>query len=241
VGSHETLLAYLVRRLLENGANTSFVNRIAAALYGSRRRNSAGQDLACETTLARLQAELAAAAAQTWQAAPLLARPPQRAADGALPDAVAPHATQPVVNPADPLDVIGSVRPAAAAEVDAALQAATEFAPIWAATPAVQRASALEAAADALEADPAPLLQLLVREAGKTLANAQAELREAVDFLRYYAAQARQGSTTPATCRSARCCASARGTSRSRSSAARSPPRWPPATRCSPSRPSRRR
>jgi RHH-type proline utilization regulon transcriptional repressor/proline dehydrogenase/delta 1-pyrroline-5-carboxylate dehydrogenase len=119
VGSHETLLAYLVRRLLENGANSSFVHRIAdvnlslealvedpvalverlatpqapagtphpaipqpAALYGSRRRNSTGQDLACETTLARLQAELAAAAAQTWQAAPLLARPPQRAADG---------------------------------------------------------------------------------------------------------------------------------------------------------------
>ena len=236
VGSHETLLAYLVRRLLENGANSSFVHRIAdahlslealvedpvalverlatppapagtphpaiplpAALYGSRRRNSAGQDLACETTLARLQAELAAAAAQTWQAAPLLARPPQRAADGALPDAVAPHATQPVVNPADPLDVIGSVRPAAAAEVDAALQAATEFAPIWAATPAVQRASALEAAADALEADPAPLLQLLVREAGKTLANAQAELREAVDFLRFYAAQLRQGWTEQTT------------------------------------------
>jgi RHH-type proline utilization regulon transcriptional repressor/proline dehydrogenase/delta 1-pyrroline-5-carboxylate dehydrogenase len=220
-----------VRRLLENGANSSFVHRIAdvnlslealvedpvalverlatppapagtphpaipqpAALYGSRRRNSTGQDLACETTLARLQAELAAAAAQAWQAAPMLACPPQRSADGSPPEAI-----EPVLNPANPLDVIGSVRPADAAEVQAALQAAADFAPLWAATPAAQRAGALEAAADALEADPAPLLQLLVREAGKTLANAQAELREAVDFLRFYAAQLRQGWTEQTT------------------------------------------
>ncbi len=99
----------------------------------------------------------------------------------------------------------------------------------------------LERAADSLEADLPRLLGLLAREAGKTCPNGIAEVREAVDFLRFYAAQARRdlGGATPF--RSARSSASARGISRSPSSPARSPPRSPPATRYSPSRPSRRR
>jgi RHH-type proline utilization regulon transcriptional repressor/proline dehydrogenase/delta 1-pyrroline-5-carboxylate dehydrogenase len=114
-------------------------------------------------------------------------------------------------------------------------------APIWQATPPAERAAILERAADLMEAEIQPLMGLLVREAGKTFANAIAEVREAVDFLRYYAVQARNDFATTPTARWARWCASARGTSRWRSSAARSPPPWPPATRCWPSRPSRPR
>jgi RHH-type proline utilization regulon transcriptional repressor/proline dehydrogenase/delta 1-pyrroline-5-carboxylate dehydrogenase len=99
----------------------------------------------------------------------------------------------------------------------------------------------LEGAADRLEADMPRLVTLLVREAGKTAANAVSEVREAVDFLRYYAQQVRRDFDNARHRRSARWSASARGTSRSRSSPARSRRRSPRATRCSPSRPSRRR
>ncbi|GAB4202375.1 MAG: trifunctional transcriptional regulator/proline dehydrogenase/L-glutamate gamma-semialdehyde dehydrogenase [Tibeticola sp.] len=218
VGTHETLLAYLVRRLLENGANTSFVHRLAdpavpldelvadpvqavreagareggmglphartpapPQLYGTARRNSVGLDLACEATLHALQPALQAACATPWRAEPLLA---QQAA-AAAPEGV------PVCNPARPGEAVGQVREASAADIDAALQAAERFASAWAATPAEQRARLLEAAADALEAHRPALLARIVREAGRTLPNAVNEVREAVDFLRYYAAQAR--------------------------------------------------
>ncbi len=107
----------------------------------------------------------------------------------------------------------------------------------WEAT-RTERAAILNRAADLYEENFGPIFALLAREAGKTLADAVAELREAVDFLRYYAAarawtrRARRSAPSPA---------SRPGTSRWRSSPARSPPRSPPATRCSPSRPSRRR
>jgi RHH-type proline utilization regulon transcriptional repressor/proline dehydrogenase/delta 1-pyrroline-5-carboxylate dehydrogenase len=218
VGTHETLLAYLVRRLLENGANTSFVHRIAdatlpleelvedpvqtvrrmaesegavglphpaiplpAALYGAARTNSAGLDLAHEPTLAELGAALAAGAAQTFEATPLL---------GVLAQPLPP---QPVINPADRRDIVGQVHEASAADVQAALAAAAMAAPGWAAVPAVQRAAMLERAADILQAQQPTLIALLLREAGKTAANAVAEVREAVDFLRYDALQLRQG------------------------------------------------
>jgi len=217
VGTHETLLAYLVRRLLENGANTSFVNRIAdpalplealvedpvrtvqaaAAREGTvgaphpaiplprdlyaaarpARANSRGIDLADEATIADVEASLAAAT--TWQAAPLI--------DG---DA-APEPPQPVANPADRRDAVGAVREASAADLETALAAATRAAGPWAATPAAARAAVLERAADALDSRTESLLPLLVREAGKSAANALAEVREAVDFLRFYAAQIR--------------------------------------------------
>ena len=214
VGTHETLLAYLVRRLLENGANTSFVNRIAdetialdelvkspvqvvdeqaakegtaglphpriplpAALYGAHRSNSRGLDLSNENTLTELAATLQATANQAWAAAPLLATD------------VPAGTTQPVRNPADHNDVVGQVQEATTADVDQALAHAQATAAPWAATPPAERAAALLRTADLLEERMQPLLGLLMREAGKSASNAVAEVREAVDFLRYYAAQ----------------------------------------------------
>ncbi len=231
VGTHDTLLAYLVRRLLENGANTSFVNRIAddnlplaalvqdpvqtvselavadgrlgaphpliplpLALFGTQRPNSRGRDLADEGTLARLSQALADAAHSDWRAAPLLADEPADPADQAGGAAADPRGApwQPVRNPADPGDIVGQVQEADGPQVQAALAAAHQGAPAWAATAPAARAALLDAAADALDADTERLLPLLVREAGKTCANAVAEVREAVDFLRYYAAEVRR-------------------------------------------------
>ncbi|MFM7531066.1 MAG: bifunctional proline dehydrogenase/L-glutamate gamma-semialdehyde dehydrogenase PutA, partial [Rubrivivax sp.] len=216
VGTHETLLAYLVRRLLENGSNTSFVNRIADpdlpletlvrdpgeqvraeaaaaqgpvgaphpaialphALYAPARAHACGVDLADERTLAALAQAFRGDATRTWQAEPLLAR---GGAAGPWLD---------LRNPADHADVVGRVREATVADVQAAVTAATLGAASWAATPARERAARLDAAANALEAQALALVPLLVREAGKTCANAVAEVREAVDFLRYYADEA---------------------------------------------------
>ncbi|MGL6113090.1 MAG: bifunctional proline dehydrogenase/L-glutamate gamma-semialdehyde dehydrogenase PutA, partial [Rubrivivax sp.] len=217
VGTHETLLAYLVRRLLENGANTSFVNRIADTslaidelvmdpvrsveqmaeregtvglphpaiglprdLYGAARANSRGVDLSDEARLAVLTHALAQAAEPAWHAAPLLGVE--------VPDAP----TRPVLNPSDRRDVVGQVREASPNDVEAALRAAAASASAWAATLPAERAAMLERAADALESRTDRLIGLLMREAGKTAANALAELREAVDFLRYYALQVRR-------------------------------------------------
>jgi RHH-type proline utilization regulon transcriptional repressor/proline dehydrogenase/delta 1-pyrroline-5-carboxylate dehydrogenase len=219
VGSHDTLLAYLVRRLLENGANTSFVHRIAdedlplealvedpvrtveqmaaadgvvgaphpaiplpAALYGpGGRANSRGLDLTDEAQLAALGHTLDACAATRREAGPLLAVE------------ATPGVPQPVTNPADPGDVVGTVVEAGEADVAAAIGAAVAAAPAWAARPPAQRAAVLEAAADRLQAEIEPLCTLLLREAGKTFANAVAEVREAVDFLRHDAAEIRRG------------------------------------------------
>jgi RHH-type proline utilization regulon transcriptional repressor/proline dehydrogenase/delta 1-pyrroline-5-carboxylate dehydrogenase len=234
VGTHETLLAYLVRRLLENGANTSFVNRIAdpnlaletlvedpvqtvaamaeregtlglphpaiplpEGLYGPARRNAPGLDLADERVLALLARGFEADMARDWRAEPLLDEGRGGVADGlggtvgAMTGAPAATAWPSVRNPADPADIVGQVREAGPEEVQAALAAAVRAAPSWAAEPAAQRARRLEAAAERLAQQMPQLVPLLVREAGKTCANALAELREAVDFLRYYAAQAR--------------------------------------------------
>ena len=208
VGTHETLLAYLVRRLLENGANSSFVNRIqdpavpvaelaadpvaavsAAApvgaphpsmalprdLFAPIRANSAGLDLSNEHSLARLSRTLSASAAQRWTASPTL-------------NDTAP--TQPIRNPADPSDIVGHVAEASPEQVDAALSRAETAAAAWQAVAPSDRAACLLRAADALEAEMPTLLGLIVREAGKSLSNAVAEVREAVDFLRYYGAEA---------------------------------------------------
>lgn len=217
VGTHETLLAYLVRRLLENGANTSFVHRIAdanvplealtedpvatvegwaraeggagrphpripapAALYGAQRRNSAGVDLCDEATLATLQRALDASRAAPARAGALLAEGLTPAGDGPL---------RPVTNPADTADTVGTVREASPADVAAAVGAAVQAAARWAATPPEARAAILRRAADALQDDLPAFAALLMREAGKTAANAVAEVREAIDFLRFDAAQ----------------------------------------------------
>jgi RHH-type transcriptional regulator, proline utilization regulon repressor / proline dehydrogenase / delta 1-pyrroline-5-carboxylate dehydrogenase len=206
VGTHETLLAYLVRRLLENGANSSFVNRIAdpavpvddlltdpvaivkampvpgaqhdkisspAGLYGTERRNSDGIDLANENSLSALSAALTASAAMQWTAA-------YPASTGA---------SRPVVNPGDHTDVVGYVTEPSEADVKQAFEAAT--ASNWPNLPVAERAAIIERAADLMQAKMPTLLGLIVREAGKSLPNAIAEVREAIDFLRYYAEEAR--------------------------------------------------
>ena len=223
VGTHETLLAYLVRRLLENGANTSFVNQIADTrisidtliadpvlvaeritphgaphakiplpvdLYrdaaGRGRVNSAGLDLSNEQCLTALAAVLSHTADIAWHASPLIEGADSPDADRDRKRAIA------LRNPADHRDVVGHVIEANADGIERALVHATRAAPAWQATPAEERALCLERAADDLQAQMQPLLGLIVREAGKTLSDAIAEVREAVDFLRYYALQARQ-------------------------------------------------
>ncbi|PSC05847.1 bifunctional proline dehydrogenase/L-glutamate gamma-semialdehyde dehydrogenase [Alsobacter soli] len=210
VGGHRDLLAYLVRRLLENGANSSFVSVAAdpnvpveellkrpasvigrpeaarnprlplpADLYGAGRRNSAGVELGHEASLHGLLEEIRAGRAADRVAAPLV-------------DGVAqPGVERPLLAPADAATIVGRVREADEATADRAVEAARRGFRAWERTPAAARAAALEKASDLLEARRGRLLGLLQAEAGKTLDDALAELREAVDFLRYYAAQAR--------------------------------------------------
>ncbi len=212
VGSHETLLAYLVRRLLENGANTSFVNRIVdenvpvdeliadpvpqaaalagaphpriplpAELYGTERTNSAGFDLASEAVRSHIAAALQRCRDTAHVAGPIV--------DGA--SAPEPNRAGPLANPADLHDIVGQVIETSAPELETALCAAAAFAPVWAQRLPVERAACLERAADLFEQEAGTLLALAIREAGKSWSNAIAELREAVDFCRYYAHQVR--------------------------------------------------
>jgi RHH-type proline utilization regulon transcriptional repressor/proline dehydrogenase/delta 1-pyrroline-5-carboxylate dehydrogenase len=211
VGEHKDLLAYLVRRLLENGANTSFVNRfmdeevpvaeivrdpiteleraesyaharlpIPAALYADR-RNSLGIDLGEPLEVQALRDELAARSATPGVAAP----------------ASAQAAAYPITNPADRRIQVGMARDATPAEISAAFQAADAAQPAWDRAGGEQRAVCLEKASDLLESRRADLHALLVREAGKTITDAISEVREAVDFCRYYALRAREQFTAP--------------------------------------------
>lgn len=221
VGNHETLLAYLVRRLLENGANTSFVNRIAdpavsidtlvedpvqtirriagdheslgsshpgivlpEELYAPQRRNSIGLDLSNENSLAALAAALDQSRGSTVTAAPMI--------EGI--DSLG-HAspTEVVRNPADHHEVVGHVQQADAKQVDLALSNAERSFDSWAGSPAGHRSAILERGAELLQEHMLSLVSLLIREAGKTGANAVSEVREAIDFLRYYASQIRSG------------------------------------------------
>ncbi|HZX33685.1 MAG TPA: bifunctional proline dehydrogenase/L-glutamate gamma-semialdehyde dehydrogenase PutA [Rhodocyclaceae bacterium] len=209
VGSHATLLPYLVRRLLENGANSSFVNRIVdeavsidelvrdpldqvreegglphpkislpADLYGPGRRNSAGLDFADEDTLAFLANEWQRLRLTAWEAAPLVAGQAPRQAPA-----------QPVINPTNGEDRVGTAVESSPEDIAAALAAADGFSREWHATPRARRADLLRRAADRLEAHRTELMNLCIREAGKTWGNALGEVREAVDFCRYYAQQ----------------------------------------------------
>jgi len=146
-------------------------------LYGDTRANSAGIDLSNEHRLASLSGALLGSSRADWRAAP----PGGDAAGGGE--------WQPVRNPADRRDVVGQVRDAGTDDVEAALRAAAAAALVWQGTPPAERAAVLERAAGLLEARSQQLIGLLVREAGKSFANAVAEVREAADFLRYYAHQ----------------------------------------------------
>ncbi len=182
VGGHRDLLAYLVRRLLENGANTSFVHQIA------------DDDTPEEELLADPAARVARSGGLPHPAIPKpSAMYAHEAATGGRPNS-------PGIDLADAptLDALAAaaaalVLPAAPAAVDvaAAVARAEAAAPGWAATPLEDRAARVEALGDALEADTPALIGLLVQEARKTLPDAVAEVREAIDFCRYYAAQAR--------------------------------------------------
>ncbi|HEN8798353.1 TPA: trifunctional transcriptional regulator/proline dehydrogenase/L-glutamate gamma-semialdehyde dehydrogenase [Pseudomonas putida] len=217
VGSHETLLAYLVRRLLENGANTSFVNRIAdeslsidslieepietiqkvaakegivglphpqiglpVAMFASR-DNSQGLDLSSEFVLNHLEESRVADDTKSWSAGPII--------NGEL----RALANYPVRNPSALGTVIGHVSEAGKAEVNDAITTAVGAFESWAAIAPAIRSQILNKAADLMEGEMVSLLGLLSKEAGKTYANAIAEVREAVDFLRFYGNQVEQG------------------------------------------------
>jgi RHH-type proline utilization regulon transcriptional repressor/proline dehydrogenase/delta 1-pyrroline-5-carboxylate dehydrogenase len=213
VGTHETLLAYLVRRLLENGANSSFINQIAdptidlakltadpvqtaramaplgaphaqislpADIFAPIRANSPGLDLSDDDVLTALQSHLRAALDTLITAAPM----------PALIDHGTDH-SRPVLNPANPQDQVGSCRDATTADIAAAFSSAS------AQTSPRARAGILRDAADALIEQTPHFISLLLREAGKTLAAAIGEVREAVDFLRYYAAAAERLDHAP--------------------------------------------
>ncbi len=211
VGTHEDLLAYLVRRLLENGANTSFVNRIQdeqlpieemiadpiekmaalprkthpkipapVDLYGAGRVNSRGIDLTDTNKLLPLNAKLAEFQRKTWSAAPLI--------DGKL---VAGTPID-VVNPAKLGEKVGDLVQATEADVDAAVAVAVKGYEIWNKTLASERANALRRLGDLLEDNMDEFIALCQREAGKLYSDGVAEVREAVDFCRYYANRAEE-------------------------------------------------
>jgi RHH-type proline utilization regulon transcriptional repressor/proline dehydrogenase/delta 1-pyrroline-5-carboxylate dehydrogenase len=210
VGSHEDLLAYLVRRLLENGANSSFVNRLAddaapiediiadpveevAALTSiphpripapadifAPRRNSRGLPLWDLTTRSEIEAAIATARGKVYEASAIIGGEP-----------VPSNKAEPVTSPHARGIVVGQVSESKEQDIEKALTLAHEAFSSWDGMGAERRANILERAGDLYEENRARLMMLLVYEAGKTLDNAQADLREAVDFLRYYAARAR--------------------------------------------------
>ena len=212
VGSHKELLAYLVRRLLENGANSSFVNRIAdddipveelvrdavaelerlqpkrnpaivlpTDLFGPGRRNSVGVDLSDPLVREPLLDRLKALESRSWTARPTLGKGEGR----------------PVTSPHDQRITVGTTYEASAAEVDRMARAGNAAQLQWDALGGEARARMLERAADLYEKHADELFSLCIREAGKTLIDAVLEVREAVDFLRFYAAEARRQFTRP--------------------------------------------
>jgi RHH-type proline utilization regulon transcriptional repressor/proline dehydrogenase/delta 1-pyrroline-5-carboxylate dehydrogenase len=215
VGPHEDLVAYLVRRLLENGANTSFVNRLADAaapvaeivrdpmavveaersggpaprwlprppeIFLPERRDSRGLALDQPTVRQSLLAEIRTELETPFAAAPIV--------DGQVLASDVPE--QRVVCPHDTRRQIGTVQAADAAAIEQAVAGAARVAHAWDRLGGPARAVILERAADLYERDRARLMAVMVREAGKTLDNALGDVREAVDFLRYYAGEARR-------------------------------------------------
>jgi RHH-type proline utilization regulon transcriptional repressor/proline dehydrogenase/delta 1-pyrroline-5-carboxylate dehydrogenase len=213
VGPHEDLVSYLVRRLLENGANTSFVNRLAdeaapieeiirdpveslapagevaiprlprpPEIYGPERRNSAGLALSEPSVRGELVAKVVGELERFYAAAPIIG--------GRL--LTGPDAVELVFSPHDRQHRVGTVRTADGAAIEAAIAGACAAAAAWDRLGGSARAHVLDRAAELFERDRARLIAVMVREAGKTLENALGDVREAVDFLRYYAAEARR-------------------------------------------------
>jgi RHH-type proline utilization regulon transcriptional repressor/proline dehydrogenase/delta 1-pyrroline-5-carboxylate dehydrogenase len=216
VGTHEELLAYLVRRLLENGANSSFVNRIADAslpieqlvadpveavaalavkphpgiplpinLFGASRANSQGIDMQDKATLDNLRRVIETSASEHYEAYPLIGG---KAVKGQ---------SRKICSPADRREVVGYVCEAASEDAAEAMRRAHAAFPEWDATGAIERAAILERAAQMMQNRLPELVALIVREGGRTQGDAVSEVREAIDFCRYYAAQAREKFAEP--------------------------------------------
>lgn len=216
VGHHDKLLAYLVRRLLENGANSSFVRQLEdesvdpdvlvadpveilralptarhpkiplpANLYSPSRQNSRGMDMTDPQCLLQMTESLAEYADRSWRGGPIVIGQ-ARFTQG-----------KPVYNPAQHDQRVGEIQWADREDIEAALASADAAAEAWERTAVSDRADQLDRIADLYEANQSELLALCVREAGKTLPDALAEVREAIDFCRYYAAQARQQLVAP--------------------------------------------
>ncbi len=207
VGPHEDLLAYLVRRLLENGANSSFVNQIvdesvspatiaadpfehddigypsaiakSLDLYRPERPNSAGFDVSDPLLIQQFVTDRGAFADCHWQAAPT----PQIIANLDTP-------VRTICNPARPDDIVGHCTDSLDAHIQAAWEDAESGFEHWKNVPVSLRGEILCQVANLFEQNTTEILALLCREAGKSLADGVAEIREAVDFLRYYAARA---------------------------------------------------
>ena len=219
VGSHRDLLPYLVRRLLENGANSSFVNRFLDReapvhelvrdplqstvaeggarhpkipappnLYrhaGEERANAKGCDLDDPGELEALTGTMDEASQRPHHAGPIVGGA-LRHADGV-----------PVFSPADRRRQLGTVAQSTDSDIDTALERALKAQPAWDERGGAERATVLERAADRLESHCAELMGLIVAEAGRTVADVLAEVREAVDFCRYYGMQAKRGFDSP--------------------------------------------
>lgn len=214
VGVHEDLLAYLVRRLLENGANSSFVNQLLDTdvpistlvqdpisaveslsliphpkiplppkLFKDR-QNSQGWNINQPLMASELASGMEHFQSKQWLAAPLVA------------GETLTGVKKSVFNPAKSSDQVGEVIEATAEQVSQALDTTLAAVPTWQAQTAEARAAILEAMADQYEGQSTELMALLSREAGKTRLDAVLEVREAVDFLRYYAAEARKPNNT---------------------------------------------
>lgn len=210
VGTHRDLLGYLVRRLLENGANSSFVNKLADTktpvedivqdpvarisalankshphiplprdIYGAW-KNAAGLDLSNRHVLTAFQEQVAAAKHDSWSAASII--------NGKV---MSDGNSQVMTAPANQDCIIGHALIATAAEVEEAIIAATNAKKAWAETTIEERASILERTAELLQTDMPYYVSMLNQEGGRCIFDSIAEVREAIDFCRYYAQRAR--------------------------------------------------
>lgn len=221
VGNHKDLLPYLVRRLLENGANSSFVNRFLDAKVSPQEllqdpveetrshsigrhtgiplprelyqreiapwANSRGIDLADPLAVLPLVEKVAVASGRVFKSAPIVG------------GQHVPGQGRPIYSPADSQHKVGEVIEASTQVIQDAMGRAAAAQPAWDTAGAQQRSSCLERAADLMERDSEQLIGLIVAEAGRTIEDALSEVREAVDFCRYYAQQARAGFGEPLT------------------------------------------
>lgn len=217
VGSHEDLLPYLVRRLLENGANSSFVNRIVDekvsismliedpverarellgiensnipqpdAIFQPIRRNSSGLDFSDREVMAKFQQSIEKIKLYEWHATPLV-----------VGGNATPNRKKRVFSPQNTEQCIGFVTDATAADIETALEKSTAYFPLWSSTSVTMRADCLRQFATLMEKNRTELLVLACLEAGKTWADAVAEVREAIDFCGYYATQAERLMAEP--------------------------------------------